>query len=248
MIWLPHNEVTELVALRTNAPVEALPDDATQGLAAPRQLDQPRLRRREPEHDVAGDRCRARGSRAGQPRVRRERDARSVHRASHPRHARRPDQPQARHQPRQRRRDAAAGLRAGRARVPRHHPRGPPDHAAARRLADPVPHPRGHPRPGDAGLQQAERGPAELRRHGRPGGPHAADANIIRDELARIVAERAVEDPHLHYLDGRELYGEADLAELPLPDQLHPDAATHRRIGERFASIAFATGGPLAVG
>ena len=49
------------------------------------------------------------------------------------------------------------------------------------------------------------------------------------------MAQRAADDPNLHYLDGRELYGEADFAELPLPDQLHPDAATHRRIGERFA-------------
>ncbi|PAZ12694.1 lipase [Streptomyces sp. SA15] len=66
---------------------------------------------------------------------------------------------------------------------------------------------------------------------------------VIRDELTRIVAQRAAEDPHLHHLDGRELYGEADSAELPLPDQLHPDAATHRRIGERFAELAFAGNG-----
>ncbi|RCV60710.1 GDSL-type esterase/lipase family protein, partial [Marinitenerispora sediminis] len=47
---------------------------------------------------------------------------------------------------------------------------------------------------------------------------------VIRDELSRIVAQRAAEDPHLGYLDGRDLYGAADFAELPLPDQLHPDA------------------------
>jgi hypothetical protein len=69
---------------------------------------------------------------------------------------------------------------------------------------------------------------------------------VIRDELARIVKQRAADDANLHYLDGRDLYGEADFAELPLPDQLHPDAATHRRIGERFAALAFATGGPFA--
>ncbi|MGB8945485.1 MAG: GDSL-type esterase/lipase family protein [Streptomyces sp.] len=62
---------------------------------------------------------------------------------------------------------------------------------------------------------------------------------VIREELARIVEQRAAEDPHLYYLDGRELYGEADSAELPLPDQLHPDAATHRLMGERFAKLAF---------
>ncbi|MEU4408062.1 GDSL-type esterase/lipase family protein [Streptosporangium sp. NPDC023963] len=68
---------------------------------------------------------------------------------------------------------------------------------------------------------------------------------VIRDELARIVERRAAEDPNLHYLDGRDLYGEADFAELPLPDELHPDAATHRRIGERFAKLAFTAGGPF---
>ncbi|AZM64093.1 MULTISPECIES: GDSL-type esterase/lipase family protein [unclassified Streptomyces] len=70
---------------------------------------------------------------------------------------------------------------------------------------------------------------------------------VIRDELARIVAQRASDDPNLYHLDGRELYGEADHAELPLPDRLHPDAATHRRMGERFAAHAFAAGhGPFA--
>jgi hypothetical protein len=69
---------------------------------------------------------------------------------------------------------------------------------------------------------------------------------MIRDQLSRIVAERAADDPHLHYLDGRELYGEADAAELPLPDQLHPDAATHLLIGERFAARVFGGGGAFA--
>ncbi|WP_327654397.1 GDSL-type esterase/lipase family protein [Streptomyces sp. NBC_00483] len=64
----------------------------------------------------------------------------------------------------------------------------------------------------------------------------------IRAELARIVAQRAADDPHLYYLDGRELYGEADHEELPLPDAVHPDAAAHRRIGERFAELGL---GPL---
>ncbi|GAB3430411.1 SGNH/GDSL hydrolase family protein [Actinophytocola sediminis] len=69
---------------------------------------------------------------------------------------------------------------------------------------------------------------------------------VIRDELARIMTRRAAHDPHLHYLDGLDLYGEADFADLPLPDRLHPDAATHRRIGDRFAKLAFAGGGPFA--
>ncbi|MEV0413545.1 GDSL-type esterase/lipase family protein [Streptomyces sp. NPDC050448] len=69
--------------------------------------------------------------------------------------------------------------------------------------------------------------------------------NVIREELARIVKQRAADDPHLHYADGRDLYGEADFADLPLPDRLHPDAATHRRMGDRFAELAFGTSGPF---
>ncbi|WP_093802850.1 GDSL-type esterase/lipase family protein [Streptomyces sp. Wb2n-11] len=69
--------------------------------------------------------------------------------------------------------------------------------------------------------------------------------NVVREELARIVRQRAADDRNLHCLDGRDLYGEADFAELPLPDQLHPDAAAHRRIGERFAALAFGAGGPF---
>ncbi|AUI59492.1 lipase [Amycolatopsis sp. BJA-103] len=61
----------------------------------------------------------------------------------------------------------------------------------------------------------------------------------IRGELARIVKERSATDPNLRYLDGLTLYGEADQAAMPLPDELHPDAATHRLIGERFARLAF---------
>ncbi|WP_194834467.1 GDSL-type esterase/lipase family protein [Nocardia sp. XZ_19_369] len=70
--------------------------------------------------------------------------------------------------------------------------------------------------------------------------------NIIRDELARITKQRAADDLNLHYLDGRSLYGEQDVQELPLPDHLHPDPATHRRIGERFADLAFGDTGLFA--
>ena len=106
------------------------------------------------------------------------------------------------------------------------------------------------PGPAHAGLRQAERGPAAA------SSPRATPRTATRADAAASSAtssrasssSAAVDDPHLHYLDGRELYGEADVAELPLPDALHPDAATHRRIGERFASLAFAVEGPLAVG
>jgi hypothetical protein len=63
--------------------------------------------------------------------------------------------------------------------------------------------------------------------------------NIIRAELARIVAQRAVTDPQLFHLDGRELFGAADAEAMPLPDNLHPGAEAHRLIGARFAERAF---------
>ncbi|MEV2195849.1 GDSL-type esterase/lipase family protein [Streptomyces phaeochromogenes] len=70
--------------------------------------------------------------------------------------------------------------------------------------------------------------------------------NVIRDELTRIVEQRAADDPNLHYLDGRDLYGEKDYAEFPLPDEVHPDPAGHRRIGENFARLVFGDGAPFA--
>lgn len=72
--------------------------------------------------------------------------------------------------------------------------------------------------------------------------------NVICDELARVVEQRAADDPNLHYLDGRDLYGEKDHAEFPLPDAVHPDPAGHRRIGENFARLVFGDGGPFATG
>lgn len=62
----------------------------------------------------------------------------------------------------------------------------------------------------------------------------------IRELLAEIVAQRrAIGDDTLHYLDGRELFGEADVADLP--DGLHPNAAGYERMGERFAAQPFLT-------
>ncbi|WP_435405777.1 SGNH/GDSL hydrolase family protein [Mycolicibacterium parafortuitum] len=59
----------------------------------------------------------------------------------------------------------------------------------------------------------------------------------IREQLAEIVQGRQVEDPHLSYVDGLDLYGPGDEAAHPLPDNLHPDATTHRLIAERFGAV-----------
>lgn len=70
---------------------------------------------------------------------------------------------------------------------------------------------------------------------------------IIRDVLADIVKQRSAEDPSLHYLDGRDLYGESDHDEFPLPDAIHPSPEGHRRIGENFSALVFAGNGPFAL-
>jgi hypothetical protein len=104
--------------------------------------------------------------------------------------------------------------------------------------------------PGPSGFDVAALGAGDVRFHAMGDPAERASGKltlrVIRDELARIVRQRAAEDPNLHYLDGLGLYGAADAAELPLPDRLHPDAAAHRRIGERFAELVFTAGGPFA--
>lgn len=102
------------------------------------------------------------------------------------------------------------------------------------------------PGPGAIDPEALEQGRVAFKATGDPTDPTRLTLTKIRRELERIVAERAAQDENLHYLDGRELYGETDFAELPLPDGLHPDTATHSRIGQRFAERVFAPGGPFA--
>lgn len=68
---------------------------------------------------------------------------------------------------------------------------------------------------------------------------------VIRRTLREIVQARQAEDRELHFLDGLDLFGAEDEAELPMPDQLHPGDEAQQRIGERFANVALAHGGPL---
>lgn len=104
------------------------------------------------------------------------------------------------------------------------------------------------PGPGAFDLEALAAGELRFRATGDPSERAAGKLTlgVIRDELNRIVRQRSLDDPNLYYLDGRELYGEQDSIELPLPDALHPDAATHHLMGERFARLAFAAGTPLS--
>lgn len=65
---------------------------------------------------------------------------------------------------------------------------------------------------------------------------------VIREQLQKIVQQRALDDANLYYLDGRELYGPEDYARYPLSDELHPGAEAHRLIGERFCTLALRAG------
>jgi hypothetical protein len=103
--------------------------------------------------------------------------------------------------------------------------------------------------PGPSEMDAGRLADGELRLHAT-GDPAEVIAGkltleVIRAELARVVQQRAEEDPHLGYLDGLDLYGVPDTDAHPLPDNLHPDEVTQRLIGERFAERVFEGDGPF---
>jgi len=59
-----------------------------------------------------------------------------------------------------------------------------------------------------------------------------------------VEARRRYGDLNLHLMDGLSLFGESDTADLY--DGLHPNAEGYRRMGARFAQLAFSAGGPFA--
>lgn len=90
---------------------------------------------------------------------------------------------------------------------------------------------------GPDGLYMAIGDPADIA-HG------ALTLRRTRELVAAVVAARCdAGDEHLHYLDGLQLFGPDDVADLP--DGLHPNGEGYVRIGERFAALAFGSDGAL---
>ncbi|WP_235735249.1 SGNH/GDSL hydrolase family protein [Nocardioides alcanivorans] len=91
-------------------------------------------------------------------------------------------------------------------------------------------------------------GPTRFRAAGDPRGVAAGQLTltVIREAMSGIVEQRRSTDHHLHLLDGLALYGSHDSESHPLPDNLHPDAATHELIGTRFAEQVFSDGGAFS--
>lgn len=100
------------------------------------------------------------------------------------------------------------------------------------------------PGPGSFDVEALAAGVVRFVALGDPGDALVPNAGLrrltlrgIREQLAEIVGKRQADDPHLSYVDGLDLYGPGDEATHPLPDNLHPDAATHRLIAQRFVAL-----------
>jgi hypothetical protein len=95
-------------------------------------------------------------------------------------------------------------------------------------------------------------GPSAIRSDGKfyaTGNPVDIARGALTLRRIRSILEEAVSvrrtrgDPNLHYLDGLELFGEADAPDLP--DDLHPNGPGYERMGQRFYERVFAPAGLL---
>jgi hypothetical protein len=70
---------------------------------------------------------------------------------------------------------------------------------------------------------------------------------VIREDLARVVAERSRYDVNLSYVDGLSLFGADDAAAMPLVDGVHPSPEAHALIAQRFTDQVFGPSGSFQV-
>jgi lysophospholipase L1-like esterase len=76
------------------------------------------------------------------------------------------------------------------------------------------------------------------------GGAGGPSLRRMRELLQTVVAARQKSgDDRIRYLSGLELFGPDDRADLP--DELHPNSAGYRRMGERFHRLMLAKDGFL---
>jgi hypothetical protein len=109
-------------------------------------------------------------------------------------------------------------------------------------VVTPIIYPAGEEHPGPSILRAGTSGVVDRPQELAMG---ALSIGRIRELVATVVEQRrSAGDAELHLLDGRQLFGEGDVADLP--DGLHPNNAGYRRLGERFAALAFGAGGPFA--
>ena len=88
------------------------------------------------------------------------------------------------------------------------------------------------------------------------GDPAEVDAGkltleVVREELAAVVEQRSVDDPHLSYVNGLDLFGPADVGQFPYADNLHPRSTPARRptgASESVSSPCFYRSGMLSGG
>ncbi|MFT0846274.1 SGNH/GDSL hydrolase family protein [Actinomycetaceae bacterium L2_0104] len=103
------------------------------------------------------------------------------------------------------------------------------------------------PGPGAFDPSMFTTGQARFMAAGTPGDTELGRLTLgVVREAMREVFENRSSDPHLHYLEGTDLYGEGDARRLPLTDNLHPGPEAHQLIGTRFAARALADGGILS--
>lgn len=103
------------------------------------------------------------------------------------------------------------------------------------------------PGPGSVDVAALGRGELRFTATGTPGDTAGGrlTLRVVRDALREVVAARG-DDPHLHHLDGLDLFGEADERAHPLPDALHLDTAGHALVGRRFTDLVFGVGGAFS--